>query len=130
LKPRDPEEVLIVATARPGRRLDEIAAEASSLDEQAWSEAAVAQLIAAAAAADRWLVEHPDDAGRLLEDPVGVIAAMSEAGVLAEPVDDLLEALRSRPRAARSRPEGAVRFAVKPMLRSKARPYPEQHRDR
>lgn len=122
---RDPAEVLIVASSGRRPSLDEIAARTLGL-EQGWSEAAIAQLIAATAAADRWLADHPDDAAPLLGDPASVITAMSDAGVLTEPVGDLLEVLRSRPHAARPESRRVVRFAAKPPLQSKAQSYPDQ----
>lgn len=120
---RDPVEVLVVAAAGRHPSLDEIAARTSGL-EQVWSDATLAQLIAAASAADRWLADHPDDAAAFLDDPVRVITAMSDAGVLTEPVDDLLDILRARPRAARRDSGRVVRFAAEPPSQATARPDP------
>ena len=102
--------------------------------DKVWSDAAVEQLIRAAAAADRWLAEQPDEAARLVEDPAGAVQAMQRSGLLTEPVADLLETLRSlgkrghakseaRSRRARTalRPTTA-RFGVKPALRLRSQP--------
>jgi hypothetical protein len=62
--------------------------------------AAVDQLIGAFSVANRWLVDHPEDAARLIEDPAAVLEAMKTSGALALPVDELLAALRSQRRHA------------------------------
>jgi hypothetical protein len=96
--------------------------------DQGWSAAAVEQLIRAAAAADRWLATHPEEAARLVEDPAGAVAAMQQAGLLTEPVDDLLATLQAlgRHAAAKGGPRRAVdpatvRAGVKPPLRARYR---------
>lgn len=63
-------------------------------------DAAVDQLIGALTVANRWLVDHPEDAARLIEDPASVLEAMKTSGALAHPVDELLAALRSQRRDA------------------------------
>jgi hypothetical protein len=80
-----------VGATRVRPRVDELAAL-----EPGWSEPALAELMTAAAAAEQWLAGHPGDAARFVDDPAGLIAAMAEAGVLTEPVDELLAILRSR----------------------------------
>jgi hypothetical protein len=96
----------------------------------AWSDAAVAQLAQAAAAADRWLAIHPEEAARLVEDPAGAVVAMRDAGLLTGPVDDLLatlKALAAHGAAKRARrpalDPAAVRVGPKPALRSRY-PHP------
>ena len=123
--PRDSSTVFVVAVSQPRLRIDQIAAEVRGLEE-GWSEAAVAQLIAAAKAADRWLADHPDDAERLLRDPASIIEEMTAAGVLREPADDLLGILKSRPPAGRRASKGSVRFAEKPALRSRVQSNPDR----
>ncbi len=59
-----------------------------------WSDAATSQLLDAAAAAERWLAENPENAARMVADPVGAIAEMRQAGHLSEPVDELVDALQ------------------------------------
>lgn len=92
------------------------------------SDAAVEQLIAAMPAANRWLAEHPEEAARLLEDPVAAVHAMQKSGALTESVADLLVILRSLrktaegTRKARARLERLLRptsasFGPKPALR-------------
>jgi hypothetical protein len=100
--------------------------------DQAWSDAAVEQLIRAAAAADRWLADHPEEAARLVEDPAGAVAAMQRSGLLTEPVNDLLDVLKALGRRADAKGEprpglgrATVRFGVKPTLRSRPQPAPE-----
>jgi hypothetical protein len=97
--------------------------------DQAWSDAAVAQLIRAAAAADRWLVDHPEEAPRLVEDPAGAVAAMRRLGLLTESVDELLDVLKALGRRvdAKGAPRpgldrATVRFGAKPALRARLRP--------
>jgi hypothetical protein len=85
--------------------------------EEAWSDAAVEQLVRAAAAAERLLAQEPDEAARLLEDPAAAVVTMRRSGLLAEPVDDLLDALRSMHR--RSAPKsGTHARRVRTALRS------------
>jgi hypothetical protein len=50
--------------------------------------------------ANRWLVDHPEDAARLIEDPASVLETMKTSGALTRPVDELLAALRSQRRDA------------------------------
>jgi hypothetical protein len=97
--------------------------------DQRWSDAAIEQLIRAAAAAARWLADRPEEAARLVEDPAGAVEAMRRAGLLPEPVDDLLAVLRALGRRADARGEGrlaldatAVRARAKPTLRGRRRP--------
>lgn len=118
MEPHDPAEVSIVATSGRGPSLDELAAL-----EQGWTEAAITQLMAAAAAADRWLAENPDAAARFFNDPAKVITEMHDAGVLTEPVDDLLAVLQSRSEVKGRKPGRVVRFAAESPLRSKGK-YP------
>ncbi|GAB93259.1 hypothetical protein [Gordonia rhizosphera] len=59
-----------------------------------WSDAAISQLIDAAAAAERWLPEKPENAARMVADPVGAIAEMRQAGLLSGPIDELVDALQ------------------------------------
>jgi hypothetical protein len=96
--------------------------------DQRWSAAAVEQLIRAAAAADRWLATHPEEAARLVEDPAGAVAAIQQAGLLTEPVDDLLAVLQAlgRHAAAKGGPRRAadpatVRAGAPPPLRARYR---------
>jgi hypothetical protein len=58
-------------------------------------DAAINQLIDAMPALNRWMTQHHEDAGRLMEDPAAVLEAMQQAGVLEKPVADLLTLLRS-----------------------------------
>lgn len=112
--------------------------------DQVWSDAAVEQLALAAAAAERWLADKPDEAARLVEDPAGAVEAMQRSGLLTEPVADLLDILGSLSRAGDAKAEArsrrvrtalrprTVRFGVKPALRSSSPPYdgPGQGRGR
>lgn len=116
MEPRDRAEVSIVATSGRRPSLDELA----SL-EQGWTESAITQLMAAAAAADRWLADHPDAAARFFDDPASVITEMHDAGTLTEPVDDLLAVLQSRSQAGGRKPGQVVRFAPQSPLRSKGK---------
>lgn len=97
--------------------------------DQPWSDAAIEQLVRAAAAADRWLAARPEEAARLVEDPAGAVEAMRRAGLLPGPVDDLLAILRALGRRADARGEArlaldpaAVRVRAKPTLRARPRP--------
>lgn len=67
-------------------------------------DAAIDQLISAFSVANRWLVDHPEDAPRLIEDPASVLDAMKTSGALTQPVDELLAVLRSQ----RRNPEGKL----------------------
>lgn len=91
MEPSETEVTSIVATSGRRPSLDELTA----LDAR-WTESALNQLIAAAEAADRWLADHPDQAGRFFREPASVIAELAEAQVLIEPVDDLLAVLSAR----------------------------------
>lgn len=91
MEPSDIAETSIIPTSGRRPSLEELTA----LDEE-WTESRLNQLIAAAEAADRWLADHPEDAGRFFREPATVIAELADAAVLTEPVDDLLAALRSR----------------------------------
>ncbi len=91
-------------------------------------DAAVSQLIGAIPAVNRWLADHPEGAGRLLDDPAATLEAIQQSGAIAEPLPDLLAVLQSAPaisedphrtraRIARVlRPRGA-RFGERPALR-------------
>lgn len=92
----DPTEVSIVATPGRSPSLDDLTA----LDGR-WTEAARAQLMAAAAAADAWLADHPEDAARFRDDPAGFVAELSDGGVLTESVDELLSLVQSRKKGDR-----------------------------
>lgn len=99
MEPRERAETSIVATSTRRPSLEDLRA-----IEQGWTEPARAQLVAAANAADRWLADQPDDAARFFDDPVSVITEMADAGLLTEPVDDLLAVLRARPSAKGQEP--------------------------
>jgi hypothetical protein len=92
------------------------------------SDAAVDQLIGAAAAANRWLADHPDEASRLLDDPAAVLEAIEKSGALAESPADLLAVLRSLRKRVEGTPKARARlvrvlrpktasFGQKPVLR-------------
>ena len=101
-----------------------------------WSDAAIAQLLHTAAAAERWLTEYPEEAARLFEDPAAAVEEMRRSGFLTEPVDDLLRTLQGL--AEERKTSGAdalvagvalrpiVNFGVKPALRSTS-PYKSRH---
>jgi hypothetical protein len=98
------------------------------------SEAVVDQLVRAAAAADRWLADRPEEAARFVEDPAGAMEAMQRAGLLTGGFADLLDVLRAlgarrekksteRSRLARILRPKIVSFGPKPALRLKSEPY-------
>lgn len=58
-----------------------------------WSEEAVQQLIDAAAAADEYLRQFPEQAETLARDPKTVLREMADKGFLATPMDALETAL-------------------------------------
>ena len=94
---QQPRHLLITpATRRPSAT--EVKSLMARLGVRDVPDAAVEQLIGAAAAANRWLADHPDEAARLLEDPAAVLEAMQESGALTESVTDLLAVLRSLPK--------------------------------
>jgi hypothetical protein len=91
-------------------------------------DAAVDQLVRAFSAANRWLVDHPEDAPRLIQDPASVLEAMRGAGALTGSVDELLAVLRSlreddagkmtaRARLVNLLRPTSARFGSKPKLR-------------
>jgi len=102
----NPAEVSVVATSGRSPSLDELI----DLDGR-WTGPARDQLIAAAAATDAWLADHPDDAERFFDDPAGFIAKLSEAGLLTKDINELLAVVQSRPAAKRRMPGQVVRFA-------------------
>jgi hypothetical protein len=94
--------------------------------DQTWSDAAFEQLIRAGTAAERWLAERPENARQLVEDPAGALEGMRRAGLLPEPVDDLLAVLRALGRRADAKDAArlvrggtAVRVGAKPPLRAR-----------
>jgi hypothetical protein len=121
--------LLITPSGPPPSRADLTALMARLGLDQAWSDAAVEQLIRAAAAADRWLADHPEEAPRLVEDPVGAVEAMRRLGLLTEPVDELLDVLKAlgRHAVAKRTPHpvldrATVRFGATPALRVRPQP--------
>jgi len=105
-----------------------------------WSDAAVGQLLNTAAAAERWLTEHPEEAARLFENPAGAVEEMRRSGFLTEPVDDLLNTLQELAEERRKTSESdalrarmplpaSVSFGVKPALRSSSR-YESRHQSK
>ena len=123
--------LLVVPSGPPPRAADLAALMARLGVDQAWSDAAVEQLVRAAAAADRWLADHPEEAARLVENPAGAVAAMQQAGLLTGPVDDLLAILEALGRRADANAErrpalerASVRVGAKPALRSRPRARP------
>jgi hypothetical protein len=121
--------LLITPSGPPPSRADLTALMARLGLDQAWSDTAVEQLIRAAAAADRWLADHPAEAPRLVEDPVGAVEAMRRLGLLTEPVNELLDLLKAlgRSAAAKRAPRPVldrttVRFGAKPTLRVRPQP--------
>ena len=93
---KDPAEVSIVVASGRKPSLDDLTA----LDGR-WTEAARAQLIAAAAAADAWLADHPEDAARFRQDPASFLAELSDGGVLTQRVEELLSLVQSRTKGDR-----------------------------
>lgn len=93
-----------------------------------WSDAAIAQLLKTAAAAERWLTEYPEEAARLFEDPAAAVEEMRRSGFLTEPADELLHTLRELAEERKASGADALReamgirttvsFGVKPALRS------------
>ena len=73
-------------------------------------DAAVDQLISAFSVANRWLVDHPEDAARLIEDPASVLEAMKTSGALTQPMDELLATLRSLRRDAEGKLKARARL--------------------
>lgn len=111
MEPSDRAETLIVASSGRAPSLDELRAL-----EPGWTEASLAQLNAAADAANRLLADNPAEAARFVNDPAALIAELIDAGVLTVPVDDLLTILSSR--------ESAKTRAAKSTSRSKGK-YPQ-----
>jgi hypothetical protein len=73
-----------------------------------WSEEAVQQLAAAAAAARAYVRRHPDQAEALVHEPERVLRALVDEGLLTIPVEALEAALAAtRRQAARPAPPGA-----------------------
>jgi len=107
----------IVITSSSGRRpsLEELNAL-----QPGWTEAALAQLIAAADAVDGWLADNPAEASRFFHDPAAVIAELTVAGVLTVPVDDLIAIVSSGVPAKAGKPQRA-RFAVESSVGSKGK---------
>lgn len=93
--------------------------------EAVWTDAAIEQLLAVGAAAQRWLDAEPDQAGLLVNDPAAAIAAMRASGFLDDPVDDLLAA-----QAAFRRPDGRPAHVSAQVTVIRQRPEGRSRRDK
>lgn len=106
-----PERELLI---RAGRRRPTAAAVNATMArlglDVEWSEEAVEQLVAAAAAAREYVRRHPEQAQALAHEPEAVLRALRDEGLLPAPVEALEAALAQTCRQVRP-PQAPVRLA-------------------